>query len=389
MIKIAHIATADFSIHGLLLRQLCYLRENGYDVTTISNTGSAVGNIKKCGFRHIAVDLTRRFTPVRDIIALYKLYKLFRQEKFEIIHTHTPKANLLGQLAAKIAGIPIRVSTVHGLYLSPEFSRFKMLFFILIEKISAMFADIVFLINGEDVIKARQYRIIDGEKIRLLDGGIGINIEKFNRLNISDHHISKMRTSLGICPEELVVGFVGRLVQEKGLIDLFKVAKQVKTSVPNVRFLIVGSADLEKHDAIRPEMAREYGVEEICIFTGERKDTPELYAIMDVLFLPSHREGFGLVLAEAAAMGVPAVASDLGGCRQSVKSNYSGYLIPVGDIDGFTEILLKLLKDPEMRTRMGKQGEQLARDKFDDSRVNRIVMNEYHYLRNRKELRIK
>ena len=388
MVKIAHIATADRTIRYFLLRQLCYLRDSGFEVTALSSAGINIKDIEQAGIRHIAVPLTRRITPIRDFFAFVRLCWVLRKEKFDILHTHTPKANLLGQLAARFVGIPIRVSTNHGLYYSPEFPFFKKLFFVLVEKVSAMFADTVFVVNKEDVHRMHQLRIMDKNKIRLLEGGIGINLETFSRETVSEEHTSELRKSLRIQQDDMVVGFVGRLVQEKGLLDLFEVAKRVRVSCPQVRFLIVGATDAEKHDAVNPSIAKEYGVDDICIFTGARKDTPALYTLMHVLFLPSHREGFGLVLAEAAAMGIPVVASDLGGCRQAVENLKNGYLLPSGDIKAFTEAIMKLLKDDELRLKMGIRGEQLARERFDDRKVNDFVLNEYRQVAARKGMHI-
>lgn len=387
--KIAHIATADISIKGFLLRQLCYFQNSYFEVVAMSNRGEAFKDIERVGIRHIAIPFTRKITPIQDFFTLIKLCRILKEEHIDIVHTHTLKANLLGQLAARIVGTPIRISTIHGLYYAPEFSFFKKLFFFLIEKVSAMFADRVFLVNKEDVHRAQRLKIINRSKIRLLEGGIGINLEKFNRVTINNGKVLALRESLGIHQDEMVIGFVGRLVREKGLLDLFEVAKRIRVSCPHVRFLIVGGTDTEKADAVDPELAKEYGVDDICIFTGPREDTPALYTLMHVLFLPSHREGFGLVLAEAAAMGIPVVASDLGGCRQAIEDLKNGYLLPVGDIGAFTEAIMKLLKDSELRLQMGKFGEQFARERFDDRKVNTFVLNEYRQVSERKGLHIK
>ena len=177
-----------------------------------------------------------------------------------------------------------------------------------------------------------------------------------------------------------VVGFVGRLVEEKGILDLLEAAKAVSSKIPDVQFLIVGPYDEQKPDALRPDVAERYGVGERCRFLGMRDDMPELYAMMDVLVLPSYREGFPRAPMEASAMGVPAVVSDIRGCREAVEPGVNGLLFPVGDAKALAEALLELLSDDEGRVRMGKAGRAMAEDRFDEQKVFERVIREYERL---------
>lgn len=385
--KIAHITTVDLSLRYLLLRQLCALKEAGYDVTGISAPGENASALEAQGIRHLSAPLTRRITPLTDLVALWRLYRLLQQEQFVIVHTHTPKANLLGQIAAYLARVPIRVYTAHGFYFHANMHPLKRRFYITLEKISARCADLVFLINSEDVNTAITEKICPVEKIRRLDG-IGIDLQHYDPARLSPQDITRKRREIGLPDGARVVGFVGRLVREKGLLELFAAARIVRERMPDVRFLFVGPVDTQKPDALTPDTAEEYGLADICHFLGMRQDMPELYALMDVFVLPSHREGFGLVLAEAGAMGVPVIATDIRGCREVVEHGRNGLLVPFGDIQSLADAILELLTNHEKARRMGEEGHCIALERFDERVVFEKVKAEYARLLREKGLAV-
>jgi glycosyltransferase involved in cell wall biosynthesis len=177
-----------------------------------------------------------------------------------------------------------------------------------------------------------------------------------------------------------------RLVAEKGILELFAAARIVARVVPTVRFLIIGPVDAEKLDSLTPEMAREYGVGEVCVFSGLRNDMPELYALMNVFTLPSHREGFPRSAMEASAMGVPCVVTDVRGCREAVEHGRNGLLVPLGDVEALAKAILDLLDDHEKAREMGAEGRQMALDRFDEQRVFALVKAEYARLLREKGL---
>jgi glycosyltransferase involved in cell wall biosynthesis len=185
-----------------------------------------------------------------------------------------------------------------------------------------------------------------------------------------------------------VIGFVGRLVAEKGVKELLLAARAVRRRFPAVRFLMVGAHDAERPDHLAPaDLAHLVdGLEGACVFTGVREDMPELYAAMDVFALPSYREGFPRSPMEAAAMNVPCVVTDVRGCRQVVAHGRNGLLVPVGVSSALAEALLALLEDPVRARRMGDEGRRRALAEFDERRVFAIVLEEYERLLQAKGL---
>lgn len=377
-IKIAHVATVDVSVRILLLNQLISLQKAGYVVTAICNPGPYLPEIEATGIRVLPVRMTRNITPISDLRSLWTLYNIFLREHFTIVHTHTPKPGLLGQLAAKMAGVPIIINTLHGFYFHEHMHPILRRFYITLEKIAALNSDIILSQNSEDIETAIREGICQPNNIKYL--GNGIDLVRFNPSSLTLDAIRRKRTEVGLPNGAKVVGFVGRLVREKGLLELFAAIRIVKKHFPNVKLLIIGPVDYEKPDALTPETAMEYGIDKNCIFLGFRHDMPELYALMDILVLPSHREGFPRSPMEASAMGAPVIATNIRGCREAVKHSGNGLLVPLGDVDALAKAICRLLGNQEEARSVGKEGQQIAKERFDEQKVFQRVKEEYSRL---------
>ncbi len=373
--KVAHITTIDLSLRYLLLNQLISIKQAGYDVTGISAPGPDVPAIESSGIRHIPVPMTRNFTPGDDLIALVRLYRVIRRERFTIVHTHTPKPGLLGQIAARLAGAPIVINTLHGFYFHDNMRPFWRRFYVTMEKLAALCSDVILSQNSEDVQMAIREGICPPDKIKWL--GNGIDVQHFDRSSLDQALLMKKRAALGLPLNVPVIGFVGRLVEEKGVLELFQAARLVLDHIPDAHFLIIGPVDQEKSDALTPQSAYKYGIADACIFTGLRQDMPELYALMDIFVLPSHREGFPRSPMEASSMGVPCIVTDIRGCREAVKHDQNGLLVPLGDVPALADAIIKLLRDKDTTARMAKTGRQMALEQFDEQFIFDKVKAEY------------
>lgn len=375
-VKVAHVTTVDLALRYLLLNQLCSIQQAGYEVIGISLPGPEVPVIETVGIRHIPVRMTRNpSTPLQDLKALWQLLRIFRRERFAIVHTHNPKPGFLGQIAAKMAGVPIIVNTLHGFYFHDHMHPALRRFYITLEKIAARCSDVILSQNREDIETAIREGICPPEKIKHL--GNGIDVRRFDPVNLSPQDIARKRLEVGLPNGTRVVGFVGRLVREKGLLELFAAARLVREKVPDVHFLFIGPVDTHKPDALTPDTAQEYGIADICHFLGMRQDMPELYALMDVFFLPSHREGFPRAPMEASAMKVPCVVTNIRGCREAVEHGRNGLLVPVGNVQALADAIIELLTDEEKARRMGEEGRRMALERFDERVVFNKVKAEY------------
>jgi glycosyltransferase involved in cell wall biosynthesis len=348
---------------------LAYLSSIGYTVYGASSTGTSALARNSDGYSHLVVPLSRRFSPLADIKAFWVLLRILSRGGFQIVHTHTPKANLLGQWAAFFARIPVRVATVHGLYFTPDSNLLRRLVFAVIEAVTLLPAGLVFLVNKNDVAAVKKYHLCKVSKICLLPGGMGINLIRFSRPQLSEEQIAERRAALGIEHNAFVIGYIGRLVEEKGVLELLHAFKALSRRHENVVLLMIGPCDSAKRDAVSPAIAEELGIGDRCRFLGQRDDTEYLYSIMDLFVLPSHREGLPLVLMEAQAMGVPVITTDARGCSEAVLDGETGIMVPVRDTDELAKAIEYLVIDPGLRQQMGARARGFAERRFNEQVV--------------------
>lgn len=307
-----------------------------------------------------------------------------RRTNFTIVHTHTAKPDLYGTLAARLAGVPIVVTTLHGFYFHDLMPAHWRQFYMNLARIGMRFADVVLSQNPEDIETAEREKICPPDKIKFL--GNGIDLQRFDPAQVNRTVLAKKRCELGLPENTPVVGFVGRLVADKGIYELMQAVRLIRQHLPGVRVLLVGPIDRAKRDALTSDIATAYGLEDACVFTGLRQDLPDLYALMNVFILPSRREAFPRAPMEASAMGIPSVATNVRGCRTVVKEGRNGFLVPLDNIQALAQAALKLLQTPELAARMGQEGISIAREQFDERTVFDKVKEEYSRLLTKKGL---
>jgi glycosyltransferase involved in cell wall biosynthesis len=375
---VAHVTTIDQALDFLLLNQLKAIQRAGYEVVGISSPGPHVGVVEAAGIRHLAVPMTRNYTPLADLLSLWRLYRAMRRERFAIVHTHNPKAGLLGQLAARLARVPVIVNTLHGFYLHERMHPLERRFYMTLERLAARCSTLILSQNAEDVETAVSEGVAPRGKIEYL--GNGIDLSTFSPALVSDEELARRRAELGISSGAPVVGFVGRLAaRRKGLLDFLRAGQIIAARVPDVRFLVIGEPDPGKADAVYPEAAGDYGLEGKCIFLGRVRsaDLPVHYAMMSALVLPSLFEGVPRVVMEAAAMGVPSVVTDVKGNREAVTNGETGLLVSLGRPEELAAAILQIVGDPSVRARMGTAARHAALTGFDERRIFATILDDY------------
>lgn len=376
-IKVAHIAASDVTLTTLLLNQLNHFRDAGFEVAGIAARGPHAKDLAAAGVPFFEIPVSRSFGPLGDLRALIELVKLLRRERFDIIHTHTPKGGLIGQYAALLAGVPLRMHTIHGLYFPGFMKAEQRWMYVWLERITLAFSHYNFSQNPEDIPVAVEERISRPERLEQI--GNGIPLGNFDPAAFSPADRRAIRATLGYTDEHLVIGMVGRLVAEKGYYDAFEAAKLIKARVPQARFVFVGRFE-PKFDAIKPEDLERYGIADIAQFLGHRDDVARLYAAMDIFMLPSHREGFPRSVMEAAAMGKPSVVTQIRGCRQTVDDGVTGLMVPLRDPAALADALERLLRSPEERARMGTAARKKALHEFDEAKIIDSIIAAYRRL---------
>jgi len=315
--KVAHIATVGMGVKFLLAGQLKMLEEKGFEVWAICGPDRWAEEVRREGIRVITVPLTRSMSPHKDLKALRALVRVLRRGRFDIVHTHNPKPGFLGQVAARIARVPVSVATIHGYYFVGAKSPAAKALFGVLEAATVRMADFVFFQNRHDLELSVKLGLLPRGKAEY--SGNGIDLSRFDPTKISQEEVRAERRRLGIPEDAVVVGMVGRLVWEKGYGEFLEAAILTRLLERKVQFIVAGFREDFRRDTVPMEVIRKFEKAGLLKFLGEREDMPLVYAMMDILVLPSHREGFPRALMEGAAMGKPIVATDISGCREVMK----------------------------------------------------------------------
>ncbi|MFT6390696.1 MAG: glycosyltransferase involved in cell wall biosynthesis [Ilumatobacter sp.] len=378
---IAHLTTVDMSLELLLRPQLDAINDRGGEAVGISAPGPYVKQLQLGGIRHVPLtSSTRGWNILSDLRAGRELWSALRNERPTVLHTHNPKPGLYGRVIGRLAGVPIVVNTVHGLYATETDRWLRRLVVYSLEAVASRFSDAELVQNAEDVATIKRLRLAPRSRVSHL--GNGVNLERFrpDQLSGADRHA--LRSDWGIEPGEVVIGTVGRLVAEKGYPELFEAIGRLDRSV---RLVVVGGDDPEKSDALPRETvntARDAGV----VFLGHRSDVANVLAGFDAFVLASHREGQPRAAMEAAACGLPVVATDIRGCRQVVDHDVSGLLVGVRDAQALAEAIGRLAKDKALRQRFGEAAVAKAHAEFDERRVIERVLSCYSEVADRKHV---
>jgi glycosyltransferase involved in cell wall biosynthesis/ribosomal protein S18 acetylase RimI-like enzyme len=380
-LRVAHLTTTDLTLRYLLLGQLRRLAAEGYEVTGISAPGPHGAALEAEGIRFLPWrNATRAWNPAADARALAELVGLLRRERFDLVHTHNPKPGVLGRVAARLAGVPLVVNTVHGLYATPEDRLHKRAAVLGAEWLAGRCSDLELYQSEEDLRWAARLRLARKGRSHLL--GNGTDVGHFDPARVPPERAAALRRELGIPGDAVVVGAVGRLVAEKGYRELFAAARTVRRADPRVRFLAVGAPDLEKADAIgEAELA--LAAEDVLV-TGWRDDVRDLLAVMDVFVLASWREGMPRSAIEAAAMGRAMVLTDIRGCREVARHDREALLVPPRDPDALAGAVSRLAADPGLRDRLGTAARARALERFSEKLVAERVVEHYRGLFNRQ-----
>lgn len=372
MLRIAQLAAADISIEVLLAEQIRALEAAGHEVTAICGPGSRTDRIRAAGIRLEVLDMAREPSPAADLRCLRQLRRLFRERGFDVVHTHTPKAGLLGPIAARWAGVPVVVHTIHGLLFHDRMPRWRRAAFWMPEKVTATFTHTLLSQSEEDIGVATRSGLCNSKRIHYLGNGIDVR-----RFAPSPTLREQTRRRFGWGENEFVIGGAGRLVYEKGFAELFAAAQTLIGEDRRVRLLVIGPTDPGQNDAIPESILEPLRATGAAQFLPWQEDMRPWYTAMDVFVLPSYREGIPRACMEAAASGVPVVASDIRGCREVVLGGRTGVLVPPRDVPGFTDAIRRLAADSDLRARMGAEARRHIVEHFDQRMVLERLLRFY------------
>lgn len=377
-IRIARISTVPFFVVTQLKHQIKALASAGAIVTVISSEGPELSSLEGLpGIRHAAVDMPRSISPWRDMLALFKLIILFRVERIQIVHSTTPKAGLLTALAAFFARVPVRLHTFTG---QPWVNMRGLKRWLarssdwLVGKLNTRcYAD-----SASQRLFLIEQKLIGGDDLEVIGAGslAGVDVRRFDSERFSASEQDALRRSLDIPDDSRVLLFVGRINVDKGVRELLQAFLRLKQIQIDAHLVFVGQFDADSgvSGGISRDEIEQMPDTHIIGYT----DCPEEYmAIADVLCLPSYREGFGTVVIEAAAMGVPTVGTNIYGLSDAVVDGETGVLVAPRNSEALFEAIANMLKDEVLRRRMSKAAKQRARTIFDADIISSLMVKEY------------
>lgn len=319
-------------------------------------------------------ELERSVSLRQDWRALWKLTTLFRDYAFDIVHTHSSKTGVLGRIAARLAGVPTVVHTVHGYAFPAARNLLEKTFFVLAEWVGARCCSAMIVLKEQDRKIGRRYLHVPNRKLHLLTNGIDTDVYR----PPGDEKRREVRcTQLAVDDQIIAVGMVGRLSQQKNPICFIEAANSVLKTRTDIRFFVIGDGELRQ---MVEEKVRTHGLDDYVRVLGWREDIPDLLAALDIFVLPSYWEGLSLALIEALSTGVAVITSDIPGNRDVVTHETNGLLFRNADSDDLARNVLRLASDPELRTKLAGQGrcDVLANHRL-EQRVARMI-DLYHRL---------
>ena len=301
-----------------------------YEVIAISSNKAELEKIGlKEGVNTYGLQMTRKITPIKDLVSVLKLFFFLRREKPEIVHTHTPKAGIVGMMAAKAARVPIRLHTVAGLpLLETKGIKRKLLNFI--EKLTYKCATKVYPNSFGLKYIIEQEKFTKPSKLKIIGNGSsnGINTTYFKKEVINKSVVQKLKIQLGLLEKDFVFIFVGRIVGDKGINELVESFSMLNDKYENIKLLLIGPLE-EDLDPISNKSKEIIKNNKSILVQGYINDVRPYFVLSDVLVFPSYREGFPNVVMQGGALGLPSIVTDINGCNEIITENTNGKIIPV------------------------------------------------------------
>ncbi len=380
MKKLVRITTVPISLEKLLEGQLGFMKAY-FEVVAISAEKEKLEAYgKKEGVRVFSLELTRKITPIKDIAAVFKLYRFLKKEKPSIVHTHTPKAGIVGMTAAWFAGVPNRLHTVAGMPLM-EASGFKRKVLNFVEKLTYRFATEVYpnskglydFIIAENFTKASKLSIIGNGSSN------GIDTKYFDPVSYSENDKISLRDKLKIPQGHFLYIFVGRLVKDKGINELITAFSKLSDSNNTISLLLVGPFENDL-DPLLPETLSTIEKHPNIYTVGYQSDVRPYFSIADALVFPSYREGFPNVVMQAGAMGLPSIVTDINGCNEIIAHGKNGLIIPPKDTQALYNSIKQLSTQPSLFANLKANSREMITSRYERQQVWDALLFEYQRL---------
>ncbi len=384
-IKLARVFTIPLSLDLLITGQLYFMKSKGFHVIAVSSCGKEIEAIKKreqCDFK--IIKMTRFITPVQDLLSLYKMIAFLKKEKPQIVHTHTPKAGLIGMLAAKVCKVPVRLHTVAGLPLM-ETKGFKKKILVWVEKITYGCSQYVYPNSLELKKYILQNKFTSPHKLKVLGNGSsnGIDTNHFKKTQPVLSEAEALKNKYQLSSPDLVFIFIGRIVKDKGINELVESFHQLNKKYSHLKLLLAGDFE-DDLDPVSSDTKQIINTNRNIICPGFVNDVRPYLAASDVLVFPSYREGFPNVPLQAGCMELPMIVTDINGCNEIVQDGINGSVIPVKNAAALQSAMERMITDEIFRKECASASRQIIVENYSRETIWNALLKEYETLLHQK-----
>ena len=374
--KVIRTSTVPISLDSLLRGQLKFLNQH-YEVVAVSGEGERLRSVEnREGVRVFPIEMQRQISPFKDLVSLWKLYRFFKKEKPDIVHSITPKAGLLSMMAAKLAGVPVRIHTFTGL-IFPTQTGVKQKVLIAMDKLLCRFATHIFP-EGQGVRNDLIKFNITKKPLKIIANGNanGIDTTHYDSALFSAQDKINLRKEWHVDADDFVFIFVGRLVKDKGIRELVAAFSSLLQNRPKTKLLLLGR--FESHlDPIDPLTLKTIEATPQIICAGYQTDVRPFLAMADVFVLPSYREGFPNVVMQAGAMGLPSIVTDINGANEIIIDQKNGLIVPSKNAKKLLGAMTQMCDDATLRENMAANSRPLIAERYRQQTVWNAVLEEY------------
>ena len=377
--KVLRVTTVPQSLHQLLKPQLDYLK-NYFEIVTAAGPFDQknIDHFGKWKYKHYEIALSRKITPFKDVKAILQLYKIIKKEKVDIIHTHTPKAGLVGMLAGVLAGTKIRLHTVAGMPFV-ETMGLKKKVLIAFERLTYKLAHQV-MPNSYGLLKyIIDNKLVAEAKLKVLANGatIGIDMNYYTRTEEIEERAITLKTEINIAPDDFVCCYIGRLTKQKGVEELLNAFGRILPSNPKIKLIMLGRH--EQHlDPIEDKYIGEIEASPQIIHLGYKNDIRPYLAASNLFVFPSYREGMPNVVLQAGSFDLPCIVTDIPGSNEIIKDGYNGLIVSKKSSDELFKAINYLIENEEIRKSMGRCARNEVYRKYDRKIILEELKKEYY-----------
>jgi glycosyltransferase involved in cell wall biosynthesis len=372
------VTTVSISLEKLLGGQMYFMNAQGFEVYMVSSPGDNIENLqKKESSKFLPVPMSRTISPFKDLIALIKLICIFNKLKPDIVHTHTPKAGLLGTLAAWITRVPVRLHSVAGLPLMEEYGM-KRVLLNWVERLTYFCATKVYP-NSNNL---KQFILDSGfckeKKVKVIGNGSsnGIDTEYFKSTPELTLAATSLKLKFNIKENDFVYIFVGRLVKDKGIEELIIAFSNLNEIYKNVKLLLVGSAEPEL-DPLSVGCMDVISQNPNIISVGYQSDIRAYLAMSNALVFPSYREGFPNVPMQSGCFDLPSIVTNINGCNEIIVNRFNGLIIPVKNVSALQNAMEQILVEKELYKTMASNARSMIVERYEQERIWKLILSEY------------